>query len=128
MITLQTTGSFNHMIIGFGNWVRPGSPAVTVLFADAYDGRMNAPVDENVPLLERPGIADEPEWTSMVQAAIDGTWDDWQAWNEKYLDVAWSNCLVRQYALLSENSARAGLTHPDDAYGWAYAPGYHIPA
>ena len=126
MITLQTTGSFDHMIIGFGNWVRPGSPAVTVLFADAYDGRMNAPVDENVPLLERPGIADEPEWTSMVQAAIDGTWDDWQAWNEKYLDVAWSNCLVRQYALLSENSARAGLTHPDDAYGWAYAPGYHI--
>ena len=126
MITLQTTGTFDHMIIGFGNWVRPGSPAVTVLFADAYDGRMNAPVDENVPLLERPGIADEPEWTSMVQAAIDGTWDDWQAWNEKYLDVAWSNCLVRQYALLSENSARAGLTHPDDAYGWAYAPGYHI--
>ena len=128
MITLQTTGSFDHMIIGFGNWVRPGSPAVTVLFADAYDGRMNAPVDENVPLLERPGIADEPEWTSMVQAAIDGTWDDWQAWNEKYLDVAWSNCLVRQYALLSENSERSGLTHPDDAYGWAYAPGYHIPA
>ena len=38
------------MILGFGNWIKPGSPAVTVLFADAYNGRGNALVDENVPL------------------------------------------------------------------------------
>ena len=84
------------MIIGFGNWIKPGSPAVTVLFADAYDGRMNAPADENVALPDRPGISDEPEWLDMVQQAINGTWTDWTAWNEKYLDVAWSNALFRQ--------------------------------
>ena len=50
MITLQSTGTFDHMILGFGNWIKAGSPAVTVLFADSYNGRQNAPADENVAL------------------------------------------------------------------------------
>ena len=127
MITLQTTGTFNHMIVGFGNWVKPGSTAVTVLFADAYDGRMNAPADENVPLLERPGIADEPEWTDMIQQAIDGTWTDWRAWNEKYLDVAWANLLFRQYSLAFTRSSMA-LDRPRDSFANPYHPGMHLTA
>jgi ABC-type transport system substrate-binding protein len=121
MITLQTTGTFDHMILGFGNWIKPGSTAVTVLFSDAYDGRMNAPADENVPVRERLGIADEPEWTDMVQQAIDGTWTDWQAWNEKYLDVAWSNVQFRGYSVgfRAKNLEISSV----DANGWPYAPG-----
>ena len=45
------------MILGFGNWIKAGSPAVTVLFADSYNGRQNAPADENVALPDRPGIS-----------------------------------------------------------------------
>ena len=29
MISLQTTGTFEHMLIGFGNWIKQGSPALT---------------------------------------------------------------------------------------------------
>ena len=122
MITLQSTGTFDHMILGFGNWIKPGSPAVTVLFADSYNGRGNAPVDENVPLAERPGISDEPEWLDMVQQAQDGTWTDWTAWNEKYLDVAWSTIVFRQYEVnfhRNELDFSGGI----DAHGWPYAPG-----
>jgi peptide/nickel transport system substrate-binding protein len=117
LITLQTTGTFEHMILGFGNWVKPGDPAVTVLFADAYDGRMNALADEAVPLRERPGLKDELEWLDMIEAAKDGTWTDWRAWNEKFLDVAWSNVLFRQYtAVFHTNNVQAAF----DAEGYQY--------
>ena len=130
MITLQTTGTFDHMIIGFGNWVKPGDPAVTVLFADAYDGRMNAPVpggtnDPNspdyVPLAEREGISDEPEWLAMIEAAKDGTfldqYGDWNVFNEKYLDVAWSNMLFKSYSgAWSTNNVSISF----DSEGWPY--------
>ena len=96
MISLQTTGTFEHMLIGFGNWIKQGSPALTVLYADSYDGRMNAPVgDGSVPLRERPGVKDELEWMDMIEAAKDGEVEDWEAWNKKFLDVAWSNGVVR---------------------------------
>ncbi len=130
MITLQTTGTFDHMIIGFGNWVKPGDPAVTVLFADAYDGRMNAMVpggtnDPNsadyVPLRERPGVSDELEWLDMIEAAKNGTfieeYGDWSVFNEKYLDVAWSNVLFRQYAG-SWNTNNVSVSF--DSEGWPY--------
>lgn len=97
MITLQTTGTFEHMIIGFGNWIKSGDPAVTVLFADSYDGRMNAPADSAENLRDRPGIKNELEWLDMIEAAKNGEVTDWDAWNEKQLDVAWSNVLFRQY-------------------------------
>ena len=119
MITLQTTGTFEHMIIGFGNWIKSGDPAVTVLFADSYDGRMNAPADENVALRDRPGISNELEWLDMIDAAKNGEWEDWDAWNEKQLDVAWSNVLFRQYGAAFYNNSHV---HPDgfDAEGRAY--------
>ena len=130
MITLQTTGTFDHMIIGFGNWVKPGSPAVTVLFADAYDGRMNAMVPggtndpgsaDYVPLRERPGVSDELEWLDMIEAAKNGTfieeYGDWRVFNEKYLDVAWSNVLFRQYAgSWNTNNVEVDF----DSEGWPY--------
>ena len=130
MITLQTTGTFDHMIIGFGNWVKPGDPAVTVLFADAYDGRMNAMVPggtndpgsaDYVPLRERPGVRDELEWLDMIEAAKNGTfieeYGDWRVFNEKYLDVAWSNVLFRQYAG-SWNTNNVDVDF--DSEGWPY--------
>lgn len=130
MITLQTTGTFDHMIFGFGNWVKPGDPAVTVLFADAYDGRMNAavpnqtndPANEGyVPLEERPGVRDEPEWLEMIEAAKDGTFIDqygsWRVWNEKYLDVAWSNHLFRSY---SGAWSTSNVDINFDSEGWPY--------
>ena len=121
MITLQSTGTFEHMMIGFGNWLKPGSTAVTVLFSDAYDGAQNAPADENVAIADRPGIRDEPEWLDMVQQAIDGTWTDWQAWNEKYLDVAWSNVVFRSYGV---DFWKKSVEHSSiDSNGWPYAPG-----
>ena len=96
MISLQTTGTFEHMLIGFGNWIKQGSPALTVLYADSYDGRMNAPVgDGSVALRDRPGVKDELEWMDMIEKAKDGEVEDWEAWNKKFLDVAWSNCVVR---------------------------------
>ena len=111
------------MILGFGNWMKPGDPAVTVLFADAYDGRMNALADENVPLAERPGIKEEPEWLDMIEQAKNGTWTDWRAWNEKYLDVAWSNVLWRYGGLgLYANEYQAEY----DAEGWPYVMKSHI--
>lgn len=130
MITLQTTGTFDHMIIGFGNWVKPGDPAVTVLFADAYDGRMNAMVPggtndpgsaDYVPLRDRPGVRDELEWLDMIEAAKNGTfieeYGDWRVFNEKYLDVAWSNVLFRQYAG-SWNTNNVDVDF--DSEGWPY--------
>jgi peptide/nickel transport system substrate-binding protein len=119
MITLQTTGTFEHMIVGFGNWVKPGDPAVTVLFADSYDGRMNAPSETDLPLRERPGIKNELEWLDMIEAAKNGEVEDWDAWNEKQLDVAWSNVLFRQYSAAFYTN---NFVHPDgfDANGWAY--------
>ena len=122
LITLHTTGTYEHMEIGFGAWIKPGSPAVTVLFADAYDGRVNAPVDENVALADRPGISDEPEWLDMLEQSKSGTWTDWTAWNEKFLDVAWSNVLFRQYAVgfrRNELDFSGGI----DANSQPYAPG-----
>ena len=130
MITLQTTGTFDHMIIGFGNWVKPGDPAVTVLFADAYDGRMNAMVPggtndpgsaDYVPLRDRPGVRDELEWLDMIEAAKNGTfieeYGDWRVFNEKYLDVAWSNVLFRQYAgSWNTNNVEVDF----DSEGWPY--------
>ena len=123
------------MIIGFGNWVKPGDPAVTVLFADAYDGRMNAPVpggtnDPNspdyVPLAEREGISDEPEWLAMIEAAKDGTfidqYGDWNVFNEKYLDVAWSNMLFKSYSgAWSTNNVSISF----DSEGWPYVGAGH---
>ena len=130
MITLQTTGTFDHMIIGFGNWVKPGDPAVTVLFADAYDGRMNAAVpnqtnDPNnegyVPLREREGVRDELEWLDMLEAAKNGTFLDeygsWDVWNEKYLDLAWSNHLFRSYSG-AWSTTNVGINF--DSEGWPY--------
>ncbi len=125
MITLQSTGTFDHMILGFGNWIKAGSPAVTVLFADSYNGRQNAPADENVALPDRPGISDEPEWLDMIQQAINGTWTDWTAWtawNEKYLDVAWSNVVFRQYEVRYRRN-QLDFSGGIDAHGWPYAPG-----
>lgn len=122
MITLQTTGTFDHMIIGFGNWVKPGDPSVTVLFADAYDGRMNAPVGEGVtPLRDREGIREELEWLDMIEAAKNGTFNeeygDWRIFNERYLDVAWSNVLFRQYAgSWNTNNVEVDF----DSEGWVY--------
>ena len=86
-----------------GAWIRPGSPAYTVLYSDQYTGRFSAPHDDNVPLEQRPGISDEPEWLDMIQQAIDGTWTDWRAWNEKLLDVAWGHVLFRQYRVNFES-------------------------
>ena len=122
MITLQTTGTFDHMIIGFGNWVKPGDPSVTVLFADAYDGRMNAPVgDGETPLRDREGLREELEWLDMIEAAKNGTfideYGDWRVFNEKYLDVAWSNVLFRQYAgSWNTNNVEVDF----DSEGWVY--------
>lgn len=127
MITLQTTGTFEHMIIGFGNWVKSGDPAVTVLFADAYDGRMNAPSDTDVPLRERPGIKEELEWLDMIEAAKDGTWTDWDAWNKKYLDVAWSNVLFRQYGARFFTNELV-FTDGFDAEGFPYVEGVGLRA
>ena len=119
MITLQTTGTFEHMIIGFGNWIKSGDPAVTVLFADSYDGRMNAPSETDLPLRERPGINNELEWLDLIEAAKNGEVTDWDAWNEKQLDVAWSNVLFRQYGARYYNNRHV---HPDgfDADGQAF--------
>lgn len=136
MITLQTTGTFDHMIIGFGNWVKPGDPSVTVLFADAYDGRMNAMVPggtndpgsaDYVPLRERPGVRDELEWLDMIEAAKNGTfieeYGDWRVFNEKYLDVAWSNVLFRQYAgSWNTNNVEVDF----DSEGWPYVEGVSV--
>ena len=122
LIQLLVTGTYEHMIIGFGSHIRPGSPAVTVLFANGYDGNVNAPVDENVPLHERPGISDEPEWLDMIQQARNGTWTDWTAWNEKYLDVAWSNVLIRQSGV-QFRANRLDFSGGIDANRYPYAPG-----
>lgn len=127
MITLQTTGTFEHMIVGFGNWVKPGDPAVTVLFADAYDGRMNAPSETDVPLRDRPGLKDELEWLDMIEAAKDGTWTDWDAWNKKYLDVAWSNVLFRQYGARFLTNDLV-FTDGFDAEGFPYVEGVGLKA
>ncbi len=120
MITLQTTGTFEHMIIGFGNWIKSGDPAVTVLFSDSYDGRMNAPSETDVALRERPGIKEEVEWLDMIEAAKNGEVEDWDAWNAKYLEVAWSTVLFRQYAAAFYTN---DYKHPDgfDADGRFYA-------
>lgn len=120
MITLQTTGTFEHMIVGFGNWIKPGDPAVTVLFADSYDGRMNAPSETDLPLRERPGLKEELVWLDMIEAAKNGEVDDWDAWNQMYLDVAWSTVLFRQY---SAGFYTNSYEHPDgfDADGRFYA-------
>ena len=122
LIKLLVTGTFEHMLIGFGSHIRPGSPAVTVLFANGYDGNVNAPVDENVPLHERPGISDEPEWLDMIEQARNGTWTDWTAWNEKYLDVAWSNVLIRQSGV-QFRANRLDFSGGIDANRYPYAPG-----
>lgn len=127
MITLQTTGTFEHMIVGFGNWVKSGDPAVTVLFADAYDGRMNAPSETEVPLRDRPGIREEPEWMDMIDAAKDGTWTDWDAWNKKYLDVAWSNVLFRQYGARFYTNELV-FTDGYDAEGFPFVEGVGLRA
>ena len=34
----------------------------------------------------------------MIEAAKNGEVEDWDAWNRKQLDVAWSNVLFRQYS------------------------------
>ena len=122
LIQLLVTGTYEHMIIGFGSHIRPGSPAVTVLFANGYDGNVNAPVDENVPLHARPGISDEPEWLDMIEQARNGTWTDWTAWNEKYLDVAWSNVLIRQSGV-QFRANRLDFSGGIDANRYPYAPG-----
>ncbi|PZC45970.1 MAG: ABC-type transport system, substrate-binding protein [Chloroflexi bacterium] len=124
-VTLLTSGTFEHFFLGAGAWIRPGSPAYTILFSDEYTGRFSAPFDENVPLAERPGISDEPEWLDMIQGGIDGTWTDWQAWNEKLLDVAWGYALWRSYGVNFESkSVVQDLTR--DANSWPYAPGTHF--
>jgi hypothetical protein len=57
---------------------------------------MNAPVgDGSVALRDRPGVKDELEWMDLIEDAKDGLVEDWEAWNKKFLDVAWSNCVVR---------------------------------
>ena len=121
-VTLLTTGTFEHLVLGTGAWIRPGSPAYTVLYSDEYTGRFSAPHDDNVPLEQRPGISDEPEWLDMIQQAIDGTWTDWRAWNEKLLDVAWGHVLFRQYRVNFE-SKDVMQQYAPDANSWPYAPG-----
>ena len=125
IVTLLTTGTFEHLVLGTGAWIRPGSPAYTVLYSDEYTGRFSAPHDDNVPLEQRPGISDEPEWLDMIQQAIDGTWTDWEAWNEKLLDVAWGHALFRQYRVNFESKDVVQQYTPD-ANSWPYAPGTHF--
>ena len=124
MISLQTTGTFEHMLIGFGNWIKQGSPALTCLFADSYDGRMNAPVESAENLRDRPGVKDELEWLDMIEGVIDGTFDDYKAWNEKFHDVAWSRlvCRTNGNRFRSPNVQWTG-GHENlgtDAEGWGY--------
>ena len=61
----------------------------------------------------------------MIQGGIDGTWTDWQAWNEKLLDVAWGYALWRSYGVNFES--KSVVQDPTrDAYSWPYAPGTHF--
>ena len=120
-----TSGTFEHFMLGAGDWIRPGSPAYTILYSGHYKGIYSAPAVEGVPVEERDGVRDEPEWLDMIQQGIDGTWTDWRAWNEKFLDLAWSYVLYRQYRVNFESNQVAQSPAPD-ANSWPYSPGTHF--
>ena len=120
-----TSGTFEHFMLGAGDWIRPGSPAYTILYSGHYKGIYSAPAVEGVPVEERDGVRDEPEWLDMIQQGVDGTWTDWRAWNEKFLDLAWSYVLYRQYRVNFENN-RVVQSPAPDANSWPYSPGTHF--
>ena len=118
MITLQDTGTYEHMIIGFGNWARPGNPAVNVLFGVKVDPKLSAFFDESIPERERPGIAENLDYVDMIDGMIDGSFTDYRAFNEKLLDVAWTNVLFRQYGVV-QHSNKVNIDRLD-AMGFPY--------
>ena len=100
MIEKQQAGDFGNFLLGFGNWIRPESAALAMVMQDSLHGEGNAKrggdATSPIPVRERPHMDNYFHWLDMIQGVQEGTFDDWQLFNETYHDVMFSQVIARQ--------------------------------
>ncbi len=100
MIEKTQIGIYGNFLIGFGNWIRPESPALSMIMQCVLSGETNArrlgTASEPGAIRDRPQMSNYTHWLDMIDGIREGTFDDWQLFNETYHDVMFSQVIARQ--------------------------------
>ena len=100
MIEKTQIGIYGNFLIGFGNWIRPESPALSMIMQCVLSGETNArrlgTASEPGAIRDRPQMSNYAHWLDMIDGIREGTFDDWQLFNETYHDVMFSQVIARQ--------------------------------
>ena len=100
MIEKTQIGIYGNFLIGFGNWIRPESPALSMIMQCVLSGETNArrlgTASEPGAIRDRPQMSNYSHWLDMIDGIREGTFDDWQLFNETYHEVMFSQVIARQ--------------------------------